>query len=354
MANKNFSVGRVEFSENRCVVIAEAGVNHLGDLSLAQELISGAKNAGADVIKFQTYKADKLTTKEAARFWNWEGEVVEQGSQYDSYSLLDSFGIREYRSMFEMCEAAGIEFMSTPFDTDSVDMLVEVGVKGFKIASADITNHRLLRHVASKHLPVLLSTGGSNLAEILEAVAVLEKEGLEDILIMHCTLTYPTPDEDANLSAILDIQKALPQFLVGLSDHSLGVEVGAASVLLGVSALEKHFTVDKNLPLSADHWLSLDGDDLTSLVHSIRRLEKARGHGKKEVLESELLARTNARRSLVYADDLASGSVLTEASIVEKRPGTGISPTRLFDFVGKTLAVSVARDQLVREEDAQR
>ncbi len=266
MEAKSFDIGRVTFSENRCAVIAEAGVNHLGDMELARKLVEAAARAGADIIKFQTYKAEKLTRRDAPRFWDWDGETDSKGSQFDSYSQLDSFGLEEYRELKKNCDELGIEFMSTPFDRDAVDMLVEVGVQGFKIASCDITNFPLLEHVASKKLPVLLSTGASEITEIRGALELLLSKGLEDVLIMHCTLTYPTPAEDANLRAILRLREDFPSVLVGFSDHTLGYEIGAAGTLFGAAALEKHFTVDKSLPLSADHWLSLDEAGLNDCV----------------------------------------------------------------------------------------
>lgn len=351
MSNKTFNIGRVTFSQDRCAVIAEAGVNHLGDMNLARDLVEAAARAGADIIKFQTYKAEKLTRRDAPRFWNWEGETDSEGSQFDSYSQLDAFGIDEYRELKKICDEVGIEFMSTPFDKDAVDLLVEVGVQGFKIASCDITNFALLEHVATKGLPVLLSTGASEISEIREAVELLDSNGLKDILIMHCTLTYPTPPEDTNLSAILQLREEFPTVLVGFSDHTLGYEIGAAGTLFGSAALEKHFTVDKSLPLSADHWLSLDEADLTECVRMVRLFEFARGDGKKRVLESEKLARSNARRSLVYSNNFPTGHIVTAASFTEKRPGTGISPSQAAEFLGRTLKRSVGLDDFVEVQD---
>ncbi|MDD3312393.1 N-acetylneuraminate synthase family protein [Pseudodesulfovibrio sp.] len=346
-----FRIGKAIASEDRTMVIAEAGVNHLGRMDYAEKLIASAKRAGADMIKFQTYKAARLTTRNAPRFWNWEGEHDKEGSQYDSYSILDSFGKEEHRRLKEMCDAHGIEFLSTPFDNEAVDMLVEIGVNGFKIASCDINNIPFLEYVASKGLPILLSTGASSMEDIRRAVEVIHSRGNDQVCVMHCTLCYPTEPKDANLRAVLKLQEAFPDKLIGFSDHTLGTVVASASVLYGVRAIEKHYTFDKTLPDSADHWLSLDEADLARLVADVRTLEAALGTGGKAVLDCERPARSFARRSLVAARDLPKGSVLEAEDVVCKRPGTGIPPTRLDEFVGKTLARDVVADALFETGD---
>ena len=345
-----FSIGKVKFTSLRTVVIAEAGVNHLGQMNYAENLISAAARAGADIVKFQTYKADKLTTKNAPRFWNWEGEDKADGSQHDSYSELDQFGESEYLLMKELCDKYNIEFMSTPFDNESVDLLVNVGVNGFKIASCDITNFPLLRYIASKNLPILLSTGAANILEINEAIAQIREVSGCAILIMHCTLCYPTKVEDANLLALNDIKSNFPGHLIGLSDHTLGTLVASTSVALGVRAIEKHFTFDKTLPKSADHWLSLDEKDLTKLVTDIREIEKAMGHGRKELLEAEKLAWVNARRSIVTTRDISAGAILLDSDFTMKRPGTGLHSRDIAKLVGKRAVVDIAADQVVSLE----
>jgi sialic acid synthase SpsE len=276
-----FRIGKVEFKKNKTVIIAEAGVNHNGKLKFGKRLIDEAKKAGADIIKFQTYKAKKLTTKNAPRFWNWQGELKKNGTQYDSYSNLDSFNKNEYRQLINYCKKKKIEFLSTPFDEESANMLVEIGIKGFKVASSDITNHPFLEFLAKKKLPILLSTGASSINEIKEAVRVINKSGNKKILVMQCTLCYPTKPQDANLLAINDIKRNFPKYLVGLSDHTLGIEIASASVLYGVSAIEKHFTFNKKLLKSADHWLSIDPGELKKLVENVRTINLSMGNGKK-------------------------------------------------------------------------
>jgi sialic acid synthase SpsE len=348
---KNFKIGDIEFRQGRTAVIAEAGVNHLGSFDYASKLILAAKAAGADIIKFQTYKADRLTTKDAPRFWSWNGEVEENGSQFDSYSKLDGFGLPEYVKLKSMADAAGIEFMSTPFDNDSVDLLEAVGVNGYKIASCDITNKSLIEKIASTKKPILLSSGAADISEIKRAVAWAENAGATDILIMHCTLTYPTPIQDSNMLAILELRREFPDYLIGHSDHTLGIDVASAGTLLGSAALEKHFTFDKTLPLSADHWLSVDELELRSLVDRIRIFESSLGSGVKVPLESELLARANARRSIVISRAMAAGSILGISDLDFKRPGTGLEPFRVEELLGKALLRDVDSDFLISLQD---
>lgn len=342
-----FNIGKVKFTSERTVIIAEAGVNHLGQMDYAEKLISAAARAGADIVKFQTYKADKLTTKNAPRFWNWEGEEKADGSQYDSYSILDQFGEAEYREIKFLCDKYDIEFMSTPFDTESVDLLVNIGVKGFKVASCDLTNFPLLRYIAGKKLPMLLSTGAADILEIKEAISEIRQVSECPILIMHCTLCYPTKVEDANLLALNDIRSHFPEYLLGLSDHTLGTLIASASVALGARAIEKHFTFDKTLPKSADHWLSLDEKDLTQLVSDVRDIEASLGHGRKELLKAEKLAWEYARRSVVASKKITKGSTLLEKDLTMKRPGTGLHSRNIAKLIGKQALLDIEEDEII-------
>ena len=347
----DFKIGRVSFSNDKTVIIAEAGVNHLGNLEAAEKLIVAAKKSGADIIKFQTYTASKLTTKNAPRFWNWSGEVEKEGTQFDSYSKLDKFGKHEYEQLVNLCKNYDIEFMSTPFDSDAVDMLIGVGVNGFKIASCDITNEPLLKHIASKGLPILLSTGASTINEIARALNTINSTLVCPVAILHCTLSYPTVDTDANLLALNDLKVNFPGYLLGLSDHTLGTAAPALSVMLGARIIEKHFTYDKNLPLSADHWLSVNEEEMSDLIIKVRQAENMLGKGNKVVLESEKSARKFARRSIVAEHDLLPGSVLTERNISLKRPGTGIDPYQLSNIVGRVVNNFIAADSLIDEKN---
>jgi N,N'-diacetyllegionaminate synthase len=346
-----FDVGKVKVGSGRTVVIAEAGVNHLGRMDYAEELIKTAARAGADIVKFQTYKASKLTTQNAPRFWSWEGEIKSAGSQFDSYARLDSFEREQYIELIKMCDQYGVEFMSTPFDFDAADMLADIGMKGYKIASCDLNNLPFLKHIAAKGLPIMLSTGAADISEIRKAVNVIEAEGNRKLCIMHCTLCYPTDPKDSNLAALKDIEEHFPDYVLGLSDHTLGTIVPAASVLYGSQVIEKHYTFDKTLPESADHWLSLDEKELADMVRQVRTLEQAIGGGRKVRLECEMPAFKFARRSVVAVQSIKMGAVITPDMLAAKRPGTGLPPEFIDRFVGAVAARDIDPDTLLKLED---
>jgi len=350
-----FQIEDVTIGGDQTVVIAEAGVNHLGRMDYAEELVKTAARAGADIVKFQSYKADKLTTAAAPRFWSWEGEHDEAGSQRDSYSVLDTFGIDEHRQLKELCDKYGVVFLSTPFDNDAVDMLVEVGAKGFKLASCDITNIPFLTYVAKTGLPMLLSTGAATIDEIRTAVQTVEAEGNPNVCVMHCTLCYPTDPKDSNLQAINHIAEEFPGYVLGLSDHTLGTIVPAASILYGVKVIEKHYTFDKTLPDSADHWLSLNEAELKVMVDHVRELELAMGTsesgGKKVLLECETPAHKFARRSVVAAVDIPSGATIADEMLTMKRPGTGLAPDFATRIIGSTSTRDIKADELLAMSD---
>jgi sialic acid synthase SpsE len=347
----DFDIGKVKFTKKKTVVIAEAGVNHLGRMDYAERLIKTAKRAGADIIKFQTYKAEKLTTRNAPRFWDWEGERDSKGSQYDSYTILDSFGRQEYKQLYDLCRKHDIEFLSTPFDEESAQMLVAIGMKGFKVASCDITNLPFLKFLGGFKLPVLLSTGASNIEEIRTAVEVIEERGCSKIGIMQCTLSYPTKPQEAHLRAIQHIASEFGNYLIGFSDHTLGTLIASASILYGVSFIEKHYTFDKTLPDSADHWLSLDENELARMVKDLRTLETALGNPFKEKLVCEEKTFKFARRSLVTQKNIQKGQTLKREDLTCKRPGTGLAPAYLERFIGTTARRDIPGDTLLSFED---
>ena len=344
---KRFKIGKVIFSEKNCVLIAEAGVNHNGSLKIAEKLIKEAKKNGADIIKFQTYKAEKLVVKKSPRFWNWSGEIKKKGTQYDSYSKLDGFNRKEYRQLIKLCKKYKIEFMSTPFDEDAVDMLYNLGVKGYKVASCDINNYPLLKKIAKKQLPILLSTGASDISEIQQAVNFIRKNGNNKICIMHCTLCYPTKPKDSNLSAIIELKKKFPNNLIGFSDHTLGINISSSSILFGVRALEKHFTINKKLKKSADHWLSINPKELKKLKKDVNDLMVSIGSYKKKVLKCELKTRLLARRSLVARYSIQKGEKLTLRNMVSKRPGNGIPPNKFEKLIGKIVTKNFEKDEKI-------
>ena len=346
-----FKIGRVKFNENKVVIIAEAGVNHNNSLKIAEKLIKAAKNAGADIIKFQTYKAEKLVSKKAPRFWNWSGEVKEKGTQFDSYKRLDKFGFKEYKKLKKLCEKYDIEFMSTPFDNESADMLQKIGVKGFKVASCDITNYLLLKHLSKKKLPLLLSTGASNINDIKNALKVIKKNGNPPVCIMHCTLCYPTEPKDVNMFALKDISKHFPKNLLGLSDHTLGNLFAPSSVLLGVRAIEKHFTINKKLKKSADHWLSVDEKELEELVDNSKNILNSIGIEKKIKLKCENKTYKFARRSILANKNIKKGQIIKETDLICKRPGTGLPASQVFNIIGKKAKKIILKDEFLKLND---
>jgi sialic acid synthase SpsE len=329
-------------------VIAEAGVNHNGDLELGRRLIREAKQAGADAIKFQSYKAGKISTRTAPRYWVEPDDP--DGSQYDTFAKLDSFGEKEHRELFRYAEEVGILCLSTPFDDEAVEMLEELGVPGYKIASADLTDLPLLERAASKGKPMLLSTGLATIAEVGEAVEVVRQAGNEQVVLLHCTLQYPCDYENANLRMMLHLKSAFPDIPVGLSDHTLGIAIPQAAVALGAAAIEKHYTVDKTLPGSPDHHLSVDPKDLRQMMESIRAIEKAMGRYDKGPVEAESAAYRYARRSIVSAKPISRGTRITRDMLTFKRPGTGIYPKHVDEVVGRTAREDIAEDTVLTWE----
>lgn len=330
-------------------VIAEIGVNHGGDFGLAKRLIELAREGGAHAAKFQTYKAGRLASRHSPAYWDTTKEPAT--SQYALFQRYDTFGPAEYRALADHCGKVGIDFLSTPFDLEAVDLLDPL-MPAFKVASADITNVPLLRAVARRGKPVLLSTGAATLPEIAFAVDTVRGAGAEDIALLHCVLNYPTPYENAELGTIRELIRVFPDAAVGYSDHTVptpGMEVLQSAVLLGATVLEKHFTHDKTLP-GNDHYHAMDVDDLKRFFEGLAFQRTVLGGGRKRV-DHEARAREHARRSLVAARDLKAGAVLAEADLVAKRPAHGISPVHWDAVIGRRLARDVAEDALLAWED---
>jgi len=346
---KNITFGGRPIGEGHpTFVIAEAGVNHNGDVELGRRLIREAKNAGADAVKFQSYKAGKISTRTAPRYWVEPDDP--KGSQYDTFAKLDSFGEAEHRELFHFAKEIGIVCFSTPFDDEAVDILEELGVPGYKIASADLTDLPLIERAARTGKPLLLSTGLARLAEIGEAVEVVRAAGNDQIVLLHCTLQYPCDYENVNLRMMLHLKAAFPEIPVGLSDHSLGIAVPQAAVALGAVVIEKHYTVDKTLPGSPDHYLSVDHNDLRVMMQAIRAIEKSMGRYEKGPVEAESAAYRYARRSIVSARDIARGTRISRDMLTFKRPGTGIYPKFVEQVVGRTAREDIAEDTVLTWE----
>jgi len=331
--------------------IAEAGVNHLGSIEIGEKLISTAAKAGASAIKFQSYKAKTLCTKNAPRFWDWEGEEKKNGTQFDSYSILDSFGKEEHLRLKQLCEKYNIEFMSTPFDYEAVDYLDEIGMQAYKIASCDVTNHPLLKRVASKGKIVMLSTGASSIQEIRQAVDILST-GTDMIVIMHCNLKYPTDNSDINLGMITNLKEEFgDKYVIGLSDHTMDLRTPAFAYMLGATVFERHYTIDKTMDKSADHWLSADPQDMKAIIDNVEVAYTMYGNPQKQCTESELLARKFARRSIVAATKIKKGEKFSENNLACKRPGTGLSPKYFYDIIGKVALRDIEEDGLLETGD---
>jgi N,N'-diacetyllegionaminate synthase len=332
---------------SRTFVIAEAGVNHNGDPALARALVDVAVAAGANAIKFQTFNVDRLLTRSAAKADYQRRATGNEQSQYEMLARLE-LSPADHEMLFSYCAEAGIEFMSTPFDPESARFLKRLGVRRLKISSGDVTNLPMLEVVGALGLPVVLSTGMADMAEVSAAVATLRAAGADDLAVLHCVSNYPADPALTNLRAMDALARAFGT-PVGLSDHSTGLTVAIAAVARGAAYIEKHFTLDRNLP-GPDHQASLLPDELRALVAAIRDVEAALGDGIKRPVPSELPVRDVARKSLVAARDLPAGAVLTREDLDVLRPGTGLSPATLPTVVGRRTARAIAHHTPITEE----
>lgn len=313
-------------------VIAEAGVNHNGDVDLARRLVELAADAGADAVKFQTFRADRTVSKFApkAAYQLQTTDVSE--SQYEMLKRLELSDKAHYVLM-EQCRERGIRFLSTPFDEQSADFLVALGIQALKIPSGEITNRPFLEHVAKFGKPVILSSGMADLTEVGEALSWLRNAGSEDVTVLHCLSNYPADPAETNLRAMQTIA-ATYDVSVGYSDHTPGIEISLAAVALGARVIEKHFTLDQELP-GPDHKASLSPKELKALIRGIRSVSSALGNGVKQAAPSELENRTIIRRSLVALTDISSGATITRDMVGILRPATGLPPSRLGDVLNR-------------------
>lgn len=330
-------------------IIAEAGVNHNQQPELALGLVRAAAEAGADAIKFQNYSAGRLAIKNSPVYWDVPGaEKVD--TQYELFSKLDGLPLEAYWDMMKLAQELGIEMFSSPFSEEDADFLAELDVPAYKIASPDITHHPLLRHVARKGKPVILSTGISTLGEIEEAIQVIEGEGNTQIVLLHCTSTYPTPYTDSNLRMIPTMRTAFPDYPIGLSDHTYGLPAPIAATALGCQAIEKHFTLDKSMPDSPDHKFGVDPIELKAMVDGTKAAWRALGQSAKKPIASELPAMRFMRRSVVSTVEIPAGARLTAEMLACKRPGTGISPKYFDQILGRRTKVAIPADEVVHWE----
>ena len=330
----------------KTLIIAEAGVNHNGDMELAKQLIAAAASAGADMVKFQTFKADSLVTKTASKAAYQKETTGSEEGQHEMVRKLE-LSHSDHTVLIEECRRQDIAFFSTAFDTDSFDMLVEMGLSQVKIPSGELTNLPLLRYMTRLGLPVMLSTGMANLGDIEAAIAAIEQVGTPRhlITVLHCTTEYPAPMEDVNLRAMLSMKAAFGVD-VGYSDHTPGIEVAIAAVALGATVIEKHFTLDRNMP-GPDHQASLEPHELKAMVSAIRNIEQALGDGIKRPSASELKNQPIARKSLVAIRDIKAGETFTANNTGAKRPGNGITPMRWDEVIGRTAPRAFVADELI-------
>lgn len=330
----------------RTLIIAEAGVNHNGDLKLAKRLIDVAAEAGADCVKFQTFRADRQVTRVAQKAHYQIKTTGSTESQYEMLRRLE-LSIEMHKELIAHCAVRNIGFLSTGFDVESVDLLRDLGQNLFKIPSGEITNLPYLRHIGHLGKSVILSTGMATLGEIEAAIEVLEQAGTPRAMltVLHCTTEYPTPMNEVNLRAMQSIHLSLG-VAVGYSDHTPGIEVAIAAVAMGASVIEKHFTVDRDLP-GPDHKASLEPEELKAMVAAIRNIEIALGDGIKRLTESEARNKPVARKSLVASRRIKAGDVFGDQNVTAKRPGTGISPMRLDEVIGRIAPRDFAEDELI-------
>lgn len=329
---------------SRVLIIAEAGVNHNGDINLAKKLAEKAKECGADIVKFQTAKLESLVT-DFAPMADYQKENM--GGAVSQKEMLRKLLLtyEEFVGLSDFCKEIGIQFLSTPFDIESVDFLYGIGCDLWKIPSGEITNYPYLVKIAGYRQPIILSTGMSTLEEVKSATEILKNTGSGKVTLLHCTTEYPTPYKDVNLKAMKTLRDyfGLP---VGYSDHTQGIEIPIAAAALGATVIEKHFTLDRNME-GPDHKASLEPAELKAMVSSIRKVEEAMGDGIKKPTSEEISNMAVVRKSIVAKCDIKAGELLTEENLVTKRPGTGISPMCWNEFIGTAAKRDYVKDELI-------
>jgi len=332
--------------KKKTLIIAEAGVNHNGDLVRAKQLIDAAARAGADLVKFQTFSANRLVTRTAIKADYQTQTTDKKESQYEMLRRLE-LTAEMHKELIAHCTARDIGFFSTAFDIESIDLLVSLGQDHFKIPSGELTNLPYLRHIGRLGKAVILSTGMATLGEIEAAIDVIEQAGTPraSITVLHCTTEYPTPMAEVNLRAMQSIQNAF-RLEVGYSDHTPGIEVAIAAVAMGASVIEKHFTLDCNLP-GPDHKASLEPEGFMAMVAAIRNIEIALGDGVKRLTQSEVRNKPVMRKSLMASQAIKTGEIFSTENITTKRPGTGISPMRWDEVIGRTASRDFAEEELI-------
>lgn len=332
----------------KTLIIAEAGVNHNGDIEIAKKLIDIAAEAGADLVKFQTFDAERLVTRSASKAGY---QILESDPAESQQTMLRKLELSEamHQELINHCILRNVKFFSTGFDIESIDLLANLGQELFKIPSGEITNLPYLKHVGQLEKNVILSTGMSTINEIESAIKILEDSGTPKsrIIVLHCTSAYPAPIQDLNLLAIQNIRDKFG-VAVGYSDHTLGIEISLAAVALGATVIEKHFTLDRIMP-GPDHKASLEPSELKSMITGIRKIEQALGDGNKRVMPSEVDNQKIARKSIVAKLEIKAGGVFKEENLTTKRPGTGTSPMEWDNLIGRKSSRNYSVDELIDE-----
>jgi N,N'-diacetyllegionaminate synthase len=334
---------------NKTVIIAEAGVNHNGDIQLAKKLVDVAAEAGADYVKFQTFRAEKIASRSATKA-DYQKQTTSAGENQLQMLKALELSADDHRQLMEYCQAKSIAFLSTPFDLESIELLKKLGITLGKIPSGELTNLPYLEKMAESFRELVMSTGMADMQEIKEAIDVLATKGFpkEKITVLHCNTEYPTPFCDVNLQAMPVIAKEFG-VKVGYSDHTAGIEVAIAATALGATLIEKHFTLDRTME-GPDHKASLEPDELIKMVQSIRNIEQALGSKVKAPTPSETKNRNIARKSLVAALNMEAGHVIRKEDLAVKRPGNGISPMLFYTIVGKKIKKFIGEDELLTPE----
>lgn len=338
-------------------LIAEIGVNFydtarvesITPMEAAKKYVVEAKKAGIDAVKFQSYKADTIVSKNSPAYWDLTKEPTT--TQYGLFQKHDKFNKEEYQELSDYCKEVGIDFISTPFDMASADYLEDM-LDIYKISSSDLSNLPFVRHIAKKGKPIYLSVGAAYISEIEEAVRVMQEEGCPEICLFHCVLSYPTKNSDANLNVIKTLKRVFPDLKIGYSDHTLPDEtmtILSTAYLYGAEVIEKHFTLDKTLP-GNDHYHAGDPEDFKKAIRNFERIIEISGSGEKKVLECENIPRREARRSLVLTRDMKAGEMITETDVMAKRPGTGISPKFTDIVIGRTVKEDLTEDTVLTWE----
>lgn len=330
--------------EDKTFIIAEAGVNHNGDINIAKRLIDAAVEAGADAVKFQTFKAEDLVCESAKKA---DYQITNTGNDESQLNMLKKLELSEnsFVKLKNYCDIRGIMFLSTPFDIDSLRFLISIGISIVKVPSGEITNYPLLREIGKSGLDVILSTGMCELEEIKQAIGVLREFGTKEIIVLQCNTEYPTPFKDANLRAMLTLGKETG-CRYGYSDHTKGTDVSVAAVAMGACVIEKHFTLDKTMA-GPDHMASIEPKELSMLVASVRNVEDALGTGIKTVSSSESKNRSIVRKSIVAKKHIHKGDVFTEENLTTKRPGNGISPMHWNEVIGRIAQREFPKDEVI-------